>query len=256
MTLKTDLISEATARLREIAQQGSTITATVNIDDLRLLLDANISATTEAAHHSQLLGQALGECVVAAGITRPDASLTGPELLLFAQDLKTHLESTRQDKIDVPSGFGWKVRERRHADGTLLGCFVEAPASPGMAYGLEVLGDDYSGYGDEEGKLAHCNLIVALANSASGVRDDLSVDGAEAQYEEAAKSLIRAAVRQYPVHSTIEVKIGNHMITGEVTGHSDCWWSQPGHFTIRNIHTGKLRTVSNYDVQKAQANKK
>lgn len=254
MTLKADLISEATARLREIEQQGSTLTASVNIDDLRLLLEAN-AAATEAAHHVQLLGQALGECIEAAGITRPGASLAGPQLLMFAQDLKFHLESTRQNKADLASGMQWKVRERRHADDTLLGCFVEAPAVAEIAYGLEVLGDDYTGYGEEEGKLAHCNMIVALANSAGGVRDDLTVEGAEAQYEEAAKALMRATERQYSVNSTIEVKVGKNLITGEVTGHSDCWWSRPGLFLIRNIATGKVREVSHYHVKMAQASR-
>lgn len=61
-------------------------------------------------------------------------------------------------------GLGWKVRERRGNDGELLDCFVEAPAEAGMAYGLEVLGDDYTGYGNVEGKLKHCQMIVAWAN--------------------------------------------------------------------------------------------
>lgn len=62
---------------------------------------------------------------------------------------------------------GWRVRERRSNDGKLLDCFVEAPAAPGMAYGQEVLGDDYAeAQGGIEGKLKHCQLIVAWANAA------------------------------------------------------------------------------------------
>lgn len=38
-----------------------------------------------------LLGQALGECIAAAGITRAGVALTGPELLMFADDLKRFL---------------------------------------------------------------------------------------------------------------------------------------------------------------------
>ncbi|MBA1280564.1 hypothetical protein [Stutzerimonas stutzeri] len=64
-------------------------------------------------------------------------------------------------------GLGWVVRERRGQDGELRDCIVQAPAVGKMAYGLEVLGDDYTGFGDVEAKLAHCKLIVALAN-----RDD------------------------------------------------------------------------------------
>jgi hypothetical protein len=46
---------------------------------------------TEAEHHVKLLGQALGECISASGIIRADASLCGPELLMFAEDLKCHI---------------------------------------------------------------------------------------------------------------------------------------------------------------------
>ncbi|MBP5947933.1 hypothetical protein [Pseudomonas sp. P9(2020)] len=56
-------------------------------------------STTDAAHQVDLLGQALGECISAAGIIRPDANLTGPELLMLAQDLKSHLETSRQQMI-------------------------------------------------------------------------------------------------------------------------------------------------------------
>ncbi|MGV2866363.1 hypothetical protein [Achromobacter sp. AGC39] len=61
--------------------------------------------------------------------------------------------------------LGWRVRERRGRDGELLDCFVEAPAAPGMAYAQEVLGDDYAkAQGGIEGKLKHCQMIVAWAN--------------------------------------------------------------------------------------------
>ncbi len=62
-------------------------------------------------------------------------------------------------------GLGWKVRERRGPEGDLRDCFVEAPQSENMAYGLEVLGDDYEGYGGVEAKLQHCQMIVAWANA-------------------------------------------------------------------------------------------
>lgn len=69
----------------------------------------------------------------------------------------------------APTGLGWEVKEFRNGDGTLKDCFVAAPRSEGMAYGLEVLGDDYTGYGDVEGKLKHCQMIVAWANASSPV---------------------------------------------------------------------------------------
>lgn len=65
----------------------------------------------------------------------------------------------------TPTGRGWKVRERRSKDGELQDCFVEAPRAMNMAYGLEVLGDDYEGYGGVEAKMKHCQMIVAWANA-------------------------------------------------------------------------------------------
>jgi hypothetical protein len=62
---------------------------------------------------------------------------------------------------------GWKVRERRNREGELLDCFIEAPPEGDMAYALEVLGDDYTGYGGVERKLEHCQLIVSLVNAAA-----------------------------------------------------------------------------------------
>ncbi len=48
-------------------------------------------AKGEAKRQLQLLGQALGDCIAAAGIIRPDVSLSGPELLMLAEDLKRQL---------------------------------------------------------------------------------------------------------------------------------------------------------------------
>ncbi len=55
----------------------------------------------------------------------------------------------------------WKYRHHPR-----LGGFVEAPMSRGMNYGLEVLGDDYTGYGDDEQKSADAQYIAA-ANPAT-----------------------------------------------------------------------------------------
>jgi hypothetical protein len=59
----------------------------------------------------------------------------------------------------------WVVRERRNPSGDLIDCFVEAPKEGEMAYALEVLGDDYTGYGEVERKLEHCKLIVSSVNA-------------------------------------------------------------------------------------------
>ncbi|MFU7257610.1 hypothetical protein ACM742_07695 [Pseudomonas aeruginosa] len=46
----------------------------------------------QAAHEIRLLANALGECIQAAGITAPGVPLTGPQLLMFAEDLKRDLQ--------------------------------------------------------------------------------------------------------------------------------------------------------------------
>ncbi|HGN3969824.1 TPA: hypothetical protein ACKSXT_001932 [Pseudomonas aeruginosa] len=52
-------------------------------------------------HERDLLGQALGECIEAAGITNPGVALTGPQLLLFAEDLKAHIGGLRGQLADT-----------------------------------------------------------------------------------------------------------------------------------------------------------
>ncbi|HCL3614095.1 TPA: hypothetical protein N2A84_001493 [Pseudomonas aeruginosa] len=60
------------------------------IADLRAALAIASSAQTE--HERDTLGQAFGECIEAAGITTPGTPLTGPQLLMFAKDLKRDLK--------------------------------------------------------------------------------------------------------------------------------------------------------------------
>lgn len=49
------------------------------------------AALEEQEHHIRLLGQLLGECIEAAGITKAGTPLTGPQLLMFGEDLKQQL---------------------------------------------------------------------------------------------------------------------------------------------------------------------
>jgi hypothetical protein len=70
-----------------------------------------------------------------------------------------------RDCTAEPRAGDWIVRERRNSSGKLIDCFVESPAENDMPYALEVLGDDYTGYGDVERKLEHCKLIVSLVNA-------------------------------------------------------------------------------------------
>lgn len=49
-------------------------------------------------------------------------------------------------------------------------CFITAAIEPGMAYGPEIMGDDYTGYGDAERKAADARRIVACVNACAGIR--------------------------------------------------------------------------------------
>lgn len=75
-----------------------------------------------AERNGALLAQALGECLVEAGITRPDASLSGPDLLMFAQDLKRHLsQQTIKRRMPERAEFegihgGHQMRTQGEAD--------------------------------------------------------------------------------------------------------------------------------------------
>ncbi|CDN60004.1 hypothetical bacteriophage protein [Burkholderia cenocepacia H111] len=80
------------------------------------------------------------------------------ERLLAASPVEQH-EAAPADEL------GWRVRERRAPDGTLIDCFVEAPTEGDMPYAMEVLGDDYTGYGGIERKYEHCKMIVGWANA-------------------------------------------------------------------------------------------
>lgn len=58
----------------------------------------------------------------------------------------------------------WYVKELRNGD-----CFISAEKSPAMPYGPEIMGDDYTGYGDEEAKLEDARRIVACVNACAGI---------------------------------------------------------------------------------------
>lgn len=69
------------------------------------------------------------------------------------------LKSAGANLLDGQHRLG--CTRRANSDGTIKDCFVEAPREGEMAYGLEVLGDDYEGYGCMERKL---ELIVKAIN--------------------------------------------------------------------------------------------
>jgi hypothetical protein len=60
----------------------------------------------------------------------------------------------------------WTLRRN-----TRFGTFVEAPKAEGMGYALDVCGDDYSGYGDEEQREANMALIALAPELAEAILD-------------------------------------------------------------------------------------
>lgn len=59
----------------------------------------------------------------------------------------------------------WKVRYLNPEDKDDHTCFIEAPKAEGMAYGLDVCGDDYSGYGHEKQRRVNMEFIVTACNN-------------------------------------------------------------------------------------------
>lgn len=123
----------------------------------------------------------------------------------------------KEDVSHKGESLGWRVRELRAQDGTLHDCFVEAPAEGDMPYGIEVLGDDYTGFGGVERKYEHCKMIVEWANNAAkkvgqdqsigveclarirklmvrlGISTNESIEGFGAELEDNLNRLVRAA---------------------------------------------------------------
>ena len=58
----------------------------------------------------------------------------------------------------------WRVRTSPG-----LPCFIEAPKENQMAYALEIMGDDYTGYGEEQRREADAARIVAAVNGCAGL---------------------------------------------------------------------------------------
>ncbi|WPM82760.1 hypothetical protein R5W60_16600 [Brucella pseudintermedia] len=76
----------------------------------------------QGERHIKLLAEALGKCLVAAGIVRSDAALTGPELLMFAEDLERALSSPdhNADAGKLVEGDGWLPFVTAPQDGTVI----------------------------------------------------------------------------------------------------------------------------------------
>lgn len=110
------------------------------------------------------------ECAELAQMARLEASVRRYQEMVDVLKQRLH-DVTHPEAVEpqtsetkAATGLGWRVRELRAKDGTLMDCFVEAPAEGDMPYGLQVLGDDYTGYGDLARKHEHCKMIVEWAN--------------------------------------------------------------------------------------------
>ena len=62
--------------------------------------DSSAGDLAEASHQTKLLAQALGDCILASGIVRSDQDMSGPQLLMFAKDLK-ELLLARQAEVQA-----------------------------------------------------------------------------------------------------------------------------------------------------------
>lgn len=142
---------------------------------------------TDAEQHIQLLGQLLGECIVTAGITRPDAPLSGPELLMFGNDLKTHLAQLIQGEEAFNAVIGFVLANRSESPLEFLQCWNEGdfealrkewPEAPEEIYiGPDTQHPKTIGYGNDLPAAAQPLAVIRLL---SKCRDSLT-DGLESQ---------------------------------------------------------------------------
>ena len=125
-----------------------------------------------AVHHVQQLGQVLGECIVAAGITRPDAWLSGPELLMFAEDLKTSVEQSVQQIAAANAAIKYVLANPCESPMEFLRCWNEGsfssireewPDAPEELFiGADALHPETVGYGNATSKLAKPMAAIEL----------------------------------------------------------------------------------------------
>ncbi len=128
---------------------------------------SKLRAPVAGERDSGAVSQFLTDVMTAAGLVEHGKRCKALAERLGKACMDLRLSTALASAPVAGEALGWRVRERRGRDGELLDCFVEAPAAPGMAYAQEVLGDDYAeAQGGIEGKLKHCQMIVAWANAA------------------------------------------------------------------------------------------
>lgn len=315
-----DNASDALQRLHEAANLEGATMASVSTKDLRQLLasvahdnrgNTQLSTlhignserglvTTDAPNHQhRLIGQALGECIAAAGIVRDGVGLSGQELLLLSDDLKDFIAGAEQSIDAYNAVISYVLDNPFESPMEFLRCWNEGsfeslrqewPDAPQDIYLADTQHPDFKGLGvathDVPKQLVGTKLLfrcrdliasntpdavsttlleeltaylneqptlTAADSAASGVRDDLTPDGAYIQYQAAATALSEAVHRAYPAHTEVEVKIGRHVIEGEVVFQRKFMGSTPGEFFIRNKQTGSVRKVTHGNVVAAQA---
>lgn len=144
---KVDVLDPANGHDLSVWQAGWTAS--------RVVLDGN------EAEHVELLGQALGECIVEAGIIRPDVGLSGPQLLHFAKDLRTQIALLSQGQeaskavIDFVLAYQTECPLeflRAWNEGSFDSCRLEWPEAPDAVYiGADTLHPETVGYGTNAG---------------------------------------------------------------------------------------------------------
>ncbi|WP_213664202.1 hypothetical protein [Stutzerimonas stutzeri] len=114
---------------------------------------------------AQELAKALAECVIAAGIIEPGTELTGPQLLMLAGDLKSHLQSARENYCPMP-----------------IEPTVDLLVTMSLALGMEPLSDGKDGGYPITGKQSTVRQAYAalIAQAARTVNFDVQMQGHKA----------------------------------------------------------------------------
>jgi len=110
--------------------------------------------------------------------------------------------------VGKPTPGPWFVRTRI-VNGEIVGCFVSAPATNGLPYGAEIMGDDE--YNEEPGgmarRLADCHAISATHELQAALRDALP--GLRREFVELAQKYAGTAFENDPAYREIEARYRN-----------------------------------------------
>jgi hypothetical protein len=113
--------AETAARLA-LLSQSSTGPISVDANDLRLLLEANAGLE----HQGHLLAQALGKCIVQAGIVAPDTPMTGPQLIHHSRDLRVHIAQMEQGQNGYNALITYILENQCESPFEFLRCWNDA----------------------------------------------------------------------------------------------------------------------------------